>query len=391
MRGKIIGVSVAVILSLAAILLVSTVPYFILDDIPIEIKEGTSQKTVRTLTPTETILVPETHTSETKEFKSSSIVEKISEPSLSAQSFPFEAHAIIGSTVNQINFLKYTPGNVPSTQNQAFDSNHNLLTIRGIEVFFIDRGTLTKTIWTIPNSGIMLGGAAAVDSAGNMYFGQQDNIMTKLVPSTDTFIQVSFGQPATLFYQKIEISSSGEVFFRTNSDVGKVNFDTGEVKLWTQPIGPKDLLLDSNDNMYYNELDGAGQKLHRLNPTTNVLTTWFIDSAKDRPSGMGIDNNDNLYIYVDGTNAKIQKIDTTTNVLEEWVVPITFAVNPNRIAVDSAGTVYFLDALTRLVPSTGKFTTWDVTGRNSLKNIVVDSNDDLWISGSGVFGKITAP
>jgi len=391
MRAKIIGVSVAAILSLAAILLVSTVPYFILDDIPIEVKEYTSQKIVRTLTPTETILVPEIHTSETKEIKSSSIVEKISEPTLSAQSFPFEAYAI-GNTVNQINFLKYTPGNVPSTKNQAFDSNHNLFTARGVEVFFIDRSTLTKTIWTIPNSGIMLGGAAAVDSAGNMYFGQDDNIMTKLVPSTDTFIQVSFGQPAKLFYQKIEISSSGEVFFRTNSDVGKVNFDTGDVKLWTQPISPNDMVLDSNDNMYYIELDGAGQKLLRLNPTTNVLTTWLIDSTQPgRATALYIDNNDNVYIYVPGTNAKIQKIDIITNVLEEWVVPITFAVTPMDIAADSAGTVYFLDALTRLVPSTGKFTTWDVTGRNSLKHIVVDSNDDLWISGSGVFGKITAP
>jgi len=390
MRAKIIGVSVAVILSLAAILLVSTVPYFILDDIPIEVTEGTSQKIVRTLTPTETILVPETHTSEIKEFKSSSIVEKISEPSLSAQSFPFEAFAI-GTTVDRINFLKYTPGNVPSTQNQAFDSNHNLLTIRGVEVFFIDRGSLTKTIWTIPNLGIMLGGAAAVDSAGNMYFGLDDNVMTKLVPSTDTFIQVSFGQPAQLFFQKIVISSSGEVFFRTNHDVGKVNFDTGEVKLWTQPLLPDDLVLDSNDNMYYIEQYIGGQKLNRLNPTTNALTTWFFDSATKRAFGMGIDNNDNIYIYRPGTNAKIQKIDTTTNVLEEWVVPITGAVNPNRIAVDSAGTVYFLDALTRLVPSTGKFTTWDISTRNSLKNIVVDSNDDLWISGSGVFGKITAP
>ena len=173
---------------------------------------------------------------------------------------------------------------------------------------------------------------------------------------------------------------------------GKVNFDTGDVTIWDQPLTVNDMVLDSNDNMYYVELHSTGQKLYRLNPTTNVLTTWFLDSVRNEPQAMTIDNNDNVYIYVKGdTRARIQKIDTTTNVLEEWVVPITSFVDPIKVAVDSAGTVYFLDALTRLVPSTGKFTTWDIEARNRLVHVTVDSNDDLWISGQGFFGKITAP
>lgn len=386
------GIKIPLIVGI--VLLVSVVLLFGLEE-PIEVKEGISQKTVRILTPTETILVPEIHTSEIKEIKSSSIVEKISEPSLSTQSFPFEAYAIIDSAVDQIDFLRYNVFPDIGVRQHAFDSNHNFFTTKFNEVINYDRGTGIKTIWTIPALGKERGFGSTTDSAGNYYFGQDNSILTKLVPSTDTFIQVLLKLPGTSFefqYDTLEISSSGEVLFMDRTFAGKVNFDTGDVTIWDQPLTVNDMVLDSNDNMYYVELHSTGQKLYRLNPTTNVLTTWFLDSVRNEPQAVTIDNNDNIYIYVKGdTRARIQKIDTTTNVFEEWIVPIEASIIARSMAVDSAGTVYFLDNLTRFVPSTGKFTTWDIEARNRLVHVTLDSNDDLWISGQGFFGKITAP
>jgi len=399
MRAKIIGVSVAVILSLAAILLVSTVPYFILDDIPIEAKEYTSQKIVRTLTPTETILVPEIYTSEIKEIKSSSIVETMSEPSLSAQSFPFEAFAI-GTTVDRINFQKYTDFGVGDKQ-YAFDSNHNFFSSRDTKITYFDRGLNTKTTWNLPELGTERGFGMTTDSAGNVYFGQDDNILTKLVPLEDTFIQVRI--PTSQFqFDSLEVSSSGEVFFQTTFRVGKVNFDTGDITFWSPPAGILDMAIDSNDNMYFVQAVNINEFLFRLNPNTSELTSWFLNNNGGNAQALAIDNNDNIFIYQNGglSHGRIQKVDTINNVLEEWVVPTTgFQVVSTRIAVDSVSTVYFQDFLTRLVPSTGEFTQWKLfLNFREVHHIDVDSNDDLWIAGStknaftpGWFGKITAP
>jgi len=390
MRVKIIGVSVAVILSLAAILLVSTVPYFILDDMPIEVKEYTSQKIVRTLTPTETIILPEIQTIEIKEIKSSPIVEKTSEPSLSAQSFPFEAYAI-GTTVDRINFLKYSDGDIGNAQH-AFDSNHNLFTTKATTVTYFDRGLNTKTTWTIPELGSTAGAGSAVDSAGNYYYGQAQGILTKLVPSEDKFIQILI----VFNIETIEISSSGEVYIMAQDIIRKINFDTGAVKAWSiggNQFSSSDMALDSNGKIYYIGKNFQGEVLSTLDPITNVATSWsFNNPSSSSTQALAFDNNDDIFInHFAGVRGKIQKLDPTTNVLEEWVVPIPGSFSKTSIVVDSAGTVYFLNDLTRLVPSTGKFTQWSVSSSQAgIRHVTVDSNDDLWIAGTGFFGKVTA-
>jgi len=393
MRTKIIGVSVAVILSLAAILLVSTVPYFILEDIPIEVKEYTSQKIVRTLTPTETIIVPETHTLEIKEFKSSPIVEKTSEPSLSAQSFPFEAFAI-GNTVNQIKFLKYSDGAIGAKQH-AFDSNNNFFTARDLTISYFDRGLNTKTTWTLPNLGSEIGFGMTTDSAGNVYFGVSDNLLTKLVPSTNTFIQVQFLKPTVRANVALDISSTGEVLFMDRIDAGRVNFDTGEITTWRHFLSANDMVIDSNDNMYFVVNVNVNEFLFRLNPNTNVLKSWLLNSNGFDAVTLAIYNDDIIFIYQEGgvSHGRIQKVDITNNVLEEWVLPTTkFRNFFNSMAVDSAETVYFLEFFTRFVPSTGEFTQWKLfSGESTILHVTVDSNDDLWIAGNTFYGKVFAP
>jgi len=242
----------------------------------------------------------------------------------------------------------------------------------------------------IPRSGIVSGDGSTIDSAGNYYFGQTDNILTKLVPSTDTFIQVSFLQPQKLVYHTLELSSSGEVFFMDRNFAGKVNFDTGDITTWRLLLSINAMVLDSNDNMYFVTNVDINEFLYRLNPNTSVLTSWFLNTNGNNAETLTIDNNDNIYIYQRGINARIQKVDTINNVLEEWVFPTLFSINARSMAADSAGTVYFLDDLTRLEPSTGKFTTWKVASRTSLAHVTLDSNDDLWIAGAGFFGKVTA-
>jgi len=386
-----LGIKIPLIVGIA--LLVSVVLLFGLEE-PIEVKEDVSQKTVRILTPTETILVPQVGTVDMKEIKSSSMVEKISEPSLSAQSFPFEAYAI-GTEVELIDFLRYIDNDLGFQF--AFDSNHNLFTTNGDEVTYLDRGALTKTTWTIPNLGFGAGIASTIDSAGNYYYGQTDSILTKLVPSTDTFIQVQFGSSQP--YHAMEISSSGEVFFVKDASIGKVNFVTGEITTWPTVVVASDMALDSNENIYYVGRNFQGEFLVRLDPISNVISSWILDDQTSFTSQtLAIDNNDDIFInYFPGVKGKIQKVDPINNVLEEWVIPTGGSLGQRLIAVDSAGTVYFLDDLTRLVPSTGKFTQWSITSQlNGLNHITIDSNDDLWITGfkSGVgrfFGKITAP
>lgn len=383
------GIKIPLIVGI--VLLVSVVLLFGLEE-PIEVKEGVSQKTVRILTPTETILVPEIHTSEIKEIKSSSIVEKISEPSLSAQGYPFGAYAL-GPEVDQIDFLKYTDIDLGTSNNQqyAFDSNFNLFHGDAGEILYFDRTAETKTIWNIPNSGSIFENGMTTDSSGNVYFGQKSNILTKLDPSTDTFTQVQFGLPTSFNYDALEVSSSGDVYFSTSNSVGKVNFDTGLVTTWPE-VGffPQDMELDSNENFYYITSTGIPSFIVRINPTTNLQTTWQIDDDSFLERAMAIDNNDIIYVYEfePTVRGKIVRLDPTTNVLEEWFIPTTspgFA--KEHMAIDSAGTVYYLEEFSRFVPSSGNFTKWN-TG--NLVLVDVDSNDDVWIAGDGFFGKITA-
>jgi len=266
-----------------------------------------------------------------------------------------------------------------------------IFTTKVTTVTYFDRGLNTKTTWTIPELGSTAGIGSIVDSAGNYYYGQAQFILTKLVPSEDKFIQIEFTS-----VEIIEISSSGEVYIMAQNILRKINFDTGAVKAWSlggNQLNIFDMALDSNDKIYYIGKNFQGEVLSTLDPISNVATSWsFNNPSSSSTQSLAFDNNDNIFInHFAGVRGKIQKLDPTTNVLEEWVVPIPGSFTKTSIVVDSAGTVYFLNDLTRLVPSTGKFTQWSVSSsQTGIRHVTVDSNDDLWIAGTGFFGKVTA-
>ena len=216
---------------------------------------------------------------------------------------------------------------------------------------------------------------------------------------------------ADTFNHKIrKISPFGVV--ATFSGIGSGNID-GDASI-ARFSSPQGIVLDSNGNIFI--ADYGNHKIRKVEPNGFVTTFAGIGSSGsadgngiaasfNRPAGITIDGNDNLYV-VESFGQKIRKITPTADVT-------TIAGNgssgnnngigsaanfnfPSGIAVDHSGNLFISDTnnnVIRKIDTGGNVTTFAGTGSQGFndgaldvatfrfpKGITIDHNENLYIT-----------
>jgi len=111
---------------------------------------------------------------------------------------------------------------------------------------------------------------------------------------------------------------------------------------WAVPTAfsdPFGITLDGSGNVYFTEQ--TGNKIGRLDPSTNVITEWTLPTASSRPNFITLDGSGNVY-FAELTGNKIGRLDPSTNVITEWTVP-TATSGPFGVTLDGSGNVYIAE------------------------------------------------
>lgn len=156
---------------------------------------------------------------------------------------------------------------------------------------------------------------------------------------------------------------------------------------------PEDVKIDDSDNVYI--LDNGGNRVRKINPHTNVITT-IAGNTKDgyngdnilatmaslnRPSSITIDHTGNIYI-ADSKNHRIRKVTKATGIIttiagtgeEGYKGDGGLAINaqlqfPSAIAMDTLGNIFIGDnnRVRKIDYQTGIINTIVGTGKEGYK------------------------
>ena len=266
----------------------------------------------------------------------------------------------VADTTNQ-RIRKITPAGVVTT-------------LAGSTQGYLD-GTGTNAIFSVP-SGI------AVDSAGNVYVGDQyNNCIRKITPGG--VVTTLPGKGANIFVSPsgVAVDSAGNVYTMnvTGSQIIKITPEgvittlagngnqgyadgTGTNASFNRPRG---ITLDSTGNLYV--ADNFNQRIRKITPG-GVVTTLIGNGNKTfangipsntsftEPYGIAVTSDGTIYVSDD---VRIRKITFGGNVVTtlagstqgslNGVGTLAQFWNPSGVAVDSTGIVYVADNLNNLI------------------------------------------
>jgi len=269
----------------------------------------------------------------------------------------------------------------------------------------LNPATQEITEWSLPLQ-LSYPRGITVDLDGIVWFSEvKTNMIGRLDPFNNQFsewrIPTPFSHPID-----VVIDSSGNVFFTEDNGnkIGRLNPTTNEITEWyiptqnlhitSNPYNPSSrpftLALDMEDNIWFGELDG--NKIGRLNPTTNEITEWEIPSLLDSPTSIAVDKTENVFFVSDSGN-KISRLNSINDEVTEWSLPTKSSL-PRAVIVSSDGMVWFTELkskIGRLNPATNEIVEVSVPSVSSFpRAIVVDSDDNLWFieSGGKKFGRL---
>jgi len=177
-----------------------------------------------------------------------------------------------------------------------------------------------------------------------------------------------------------------------------------------QLSNPRGLVLDPSGNLLV--ADASNNRIRRISAATGIITTLYggqtagfsgdggsaVDARFKEPSQIAFDRSGNLYV-LDFGNARIRKIDTLGTITTIAgngnsgfsgdggpATQATFNIGINDwggLAADSQGNVYLADTLNgrvrRIDAATGIITTFVANAGLSLRAILVDRDDNLYV------------
>lgn len=223
--------------------------------------------------------------------------------------------------------------------------------------------------------------------------------------------------------------------------MGQMGF-SGDGGLATSALlaAPEGMVVDGSGNIYFS--DGVNHRIRRIDAVSGLITTVAgsgpsgfgnggftqdtprsgTTSRLDRPAGIAIDKNGDLFI-ADGCNRRIRKLTVKTGVLETIAgsggtgcgtgAPLVFSGDggpaksaslwyPQGLSLDAAGNIYFVDTYNRIRKI--DFTTGNIntvlqsifasdTSLVMITDVKVDSQGNLLLAeiGNGIVRRVAIP
>lgn len=237
----------------------------------------------------------------------------------------------------------------------------------GTKIAVIDAaGNITKRM---PSGTLQLLGAPsgiAFDGEGKLYFAETalHKISTINVNTGDKTIVASSGlyTPSGLAFDstgKLYVSEIGDSLGA--GEISVVDIDTGEVTTIAEGLdGPIGIAFDKNGILYVAESfidESLSCKISRIDPrgaTVFPLEVSTVTGGFLLPNGLAFGNDGRLYVSeveLDASNpGRISALDLETRTVThlEITVPEGQSIKPNKIAFDSAGSLYITDPTSKI-------------------------------------------
>jgi virginiamycin B lyase len=364
---------------------------------------------------------------------------------------PALSSAATDATISE--FATPSPSSSPQGIDIAADGSvwYSETTAGKIAVFHPDH---TSAEFPVPNGGQPFILKVAAD--GNIWFTDSGtHAIGHLDPGTGKIVEYAIPSGASPFF--IQIAADGSKWFTETAGVGRLA-PNGVITEWDVTLEHSDdnmeqLSLDPSGNVWFAErnFDGAGaagtNKVRRLNPSTNVISTYLVPTLGGTPSGVVANADGTVWVseyYANavallfpplaphsdavvvpnalGASNQVASVSRTvsgpasgTNTQEapsshtvkpsvtqgwiEYTIP-TANADAEDMRVDKHGRLWFeedtgllgnLAPLTSLIPFEAQFTEYTIPSVDSgYYNIVLDKKADLlWFTEAGVFAPVT--
>lgn len=304
----------------------------------------------------------------------------------------------------------------------------------------------TSSEFPVPNNGQPF--ILKVGSDGIWFTDSATHAIGHLDPTTGKIDEYAIPSGASPFF--IQIAADGSKWFTETAGVGRLS-PRGEITEWSVPLEHADdnmeqLSLDAFGNVWFAErnFDGIGaagtNKVRRLNPSTNVISTYTVPTLGGTPSGIVANANGTVWVSEYYANALALLVPAiaphsdavvapSTHTASSQVAPVARTVTARApstntpappsihtaqpsvtpgwieypiptanaeaedMRVDRLGRVWFEEdkgLLGRLDPLVARFTEYTIPSANSgYYNIALDKRTDLlWFTEAGVFAPV---
>jgi virginiamycin B lyase len=370
--------------------------------------------------------------------------------SLAMLGVPAMSSAATDATISE--FATPSPSSSPQGIDIASDGSvwYSETTAGKIAVFHPDH---SSTEFPVPNGGQPFILKVATD--GIWFTDSGTHAIGHLDPATGKIMEYAIPSGASPFF--IQIAADGSKWFTETAGVGRLA-PNGVITEWSVTLEHSDdnmeqLSLDRSGNIWFAErnFDGVGaagtNKVRRLNPHTNVISTYLVPTLGGTPAGVVANADGTVWVseyYANaiallipglaphsddvvapdqqGANSQVASVSRTVagpasgtntqvapsshtvkpSVTRGWIeYPIPTAdADAEDMRVDSRGRVLFeedtgllgsLNPITSLVPFEARFTEYTIPSVDSgYYNIVLDKpNGLLWFTEAGVFAPVT--
>jgi streptogramin lyase len=232
---------------------------------------------------------------------------------------------------------------------------------------------------------------------GNVYVASfSQPIIHRLDPTTNQLTKwtAPIGSYRT---DNVLVADSGLVYFNlshisfsANDYAGVLNPTTNEITLWqlTFADGSRSLSFDETNNVLWMFSLGSHERFYSLDVDTDELKVWDASSICGDGGSLGFAGGafraaDGLAYATNNQSKRLCTLDPSTNVITSYYAGSLFA-NSQRPAIDSAGRMYVVDSnadphLTMIDASVPEAKFWNLSGGNLFSwETAVDLNDDPW-------------
>jgi streptogramin lyase len=221
--------------------------------------------------------------------------------------------------------------------------------------------------WTIPTEEFSGPFFLTLDTEGRVYYSQRDRWIGRLDPATGVYT-----------HWRLPFEAD----------------DREALKLAEIPVSLYELAFDASGKLW--AMGNSNHKVYRLDPETNVITTYAIPHNEPYSTNLRVDQEGQIWWLGSRDSNSIDVLDPKTNLYTEWSIPTWVRVTtepsktsfPHGLNVVSRKQIFFVEndgnKIGRLNADTNRITEWTVTTQADHSRPCVRRNDGAGIEDAAI-------